>query len=85
MKTLLEDLWYSYCVGVDAEMSREEKKIVSTLAKNEESLRAALTDEQRTLLEKYESTMDDLRDLAERQAFSKGVRLAARFFTEAVL
>ena len=85
MKTLLEDLWYSYCVGGDADMSREEKKIVSTLAKNEESLRAALTDEQRTLLEKYESTMDDLRDLAERQAFSKGVRLAARIFTEAVL
>ena len=82
MKTLLDDLWYSYCLGGDEDMSREEKELLSRLIKEEEALRVVLSKEQCNLLAQYESTVDDLRDLAERQAFLKGVRLAAHFLFE---
>ncbi|MBQ8351970.1 MAG: hypothetical protein IJY20_08030 [Clostridia bacterium] len=82
MKTLLEDLWYSYCLETDSKMGKEEKQLLSRLVKEEDALRAVLTEGQRSILERYENAVDDLRDLAERQAFLKGVRLAAHFLFE---
>lgn len=64
--------------------TKEEKKITDMLVACEEKLHERLTEEQVEELEKYKDCLDEMGNIAERNAFVKGVRFAAVFLIEAL-
>ena len=52
---ILEDFWYGNIepTEYDTSSNKEYKKLVELICRNEEKLRATMTDEQKELFEKY--------------------------------
>ena len=86
MKTL-DELWYGnispfeQCTRGDKRL----KELLSLMARNRYELGASLTDKQKETLEKFEEALNEMHGIAERDAFSYGLRLGIRLTAEAFL
>lgn len=60
------------------------KQALSLVVKNEDTMRAMLSEAQKEQLEKLSDCQSDLTDLLERKAFSEGFRLAVRLMADAM-
>lgn len=81
---LLEDLFYNY-LSLNKRCSEEEKKLVSTIVKNEEMLLNGLDEEKKQTLEKFLDAINDIQSFLVKEAFIDGVRFSSRFIIEALI
>ena len=82
--TTLEDLYYGNISPNERDIKRDSRmdKAVKLLCKNEDSLAATLTEQQKETFEKFKDCQSELCDLTARQAFSDGFILATRIMVE---
>ena len=59
-------------------------KVFNKLSKTEDTLTETLSDEQKTLFDKYNETNSKLCDISEKEAFIRGFKLGLRFMFEAM-
>ncbi|MCQ2485425.1 MAG: hypothetical protein MJ168_08860 [Clostridia bacterium] len=59
-------------------------KALNKLSKNEDNLTATLSDEQKSLFDKFNETNSKLCDISEKEAFIRGFKLGLRFMFEAM-
>ena len=81
---ILEEIWYGNInpQGRDAQKDPRMEKALYLVVKNEEALRAMLTDIQKEQYEKVSDRQSDLTDLLERKAFAEGFRLAVKIMVD---
>ena len=86
MKTI-DELWYGnispfeQCTRGDKRL----KELLKLVARNREELGESLTEKQKETLEKFEEALNEMHSIAERDAFSYGLRLGLRLMAEAFL
>ena len=82
--TTLEDLYYGNIHPCEREVVRGSPtdKLLRLLCKNEESLIATLTEQQKETFLKFKNCQDELLCLSEREAFRAGFVLATRIMVE---
>ena len=82
--TTLEDLYYGNIVPADKGIKKgsEYSKLLNLAARNEEKLSATLTEEQKSLFEKYKDCTMDMCGIAEKDAFVEGVKLGVKIVVE---
>ena len=84
---LINELWYGnvapfeQCTRGDKQM----KELLSLMARNRDELGEGLTEKQKETLEKFEEVLNEMHGIAERDAFSYGLRLGIRLTAEAFL
>ena len=84
---IIKELWYGniapfeQCTCGDKQL----KELLKLVARNKEELDASLTEKQKEILEKFEENMNEMHSIAERDAFSYGLRLGIRLMAEAFL
>ena len=84
---ILDELWYGnvspfeQCTRGDKQM----KELLSLMARNRDELGEGLTEKQKETLEKFEEALNEMHSIAERDAFSYGLRLGIRLTAEAFL
>ena len=86
MKTI-DELWYGN-VSPFEQCTRGDKRLKELLklvARNREELDGTLTEKQKETLEKFEEALNEMHGIAERDAFSYGLRLGIRLTAEAFL
>ena len=88
MRSILDELFYGNICGTEDSWSctDEVKELSGFIADHHDSLRKALTDEQRELFDKLNDCQTELEDIAERAlfayAFKLGMRIAFEVFCE---
>ena len=82
--TTLEDLYYGNSHPCEREVVRGSPtdKLLRLLCKNEESLIATLTEQQKETFLKFKNCQDELLCHGEREAFRAGFILATRIMAE---
>lgn len=82
--TTLEDLYYGNISPHERYTKRGSRadQLVKLICKNEESLTAGLTAQQKEVFEKLKDCEAELHGMNEREAFISGFKLAARIMTE---
>ena len=82
--TTLEDLYYGNISPHERNIKRGSRadQIVKQICKNEESLTATLTEQQKEIFEKYKDCQSKLSGLGEQEAFTTGFILATRIMVE---
>lgn len=82
--TTLEDLYYGNIHPCEREVVRGSPtdKLLRLLCKNEESLTATLTEQQKETFLKFKNCQNELLCLGEREAFRAGFVLATRIMVE---
>ena len=86
MSTIISDLWngnvslWDHCGIHDA----ESKDLLRLMERNRTALYHAITDEQRTILEKYTDCAEDYLLRMTELAFQDGFRFAAKLLMEAL-
>ena len=84
---IIKELWYGnvapfeHCTRGDKQM----KELLSLMARNRDELGEGLTEKQKETLEKFEEALNEMHSIAERDAFSYGLRLGIRLMAEAFL
>ena len=84
---IIRELWYGnvapfeQCTRGDKQM----KELLSLMARNRDKLGEGLTEKQKETLEKFEEALNEMHSIAERDAFSYGLRLGIRLMAEAFL
>ena len=84
---IIKELWYGnvapfeQCTRGDKQM----KELLSLMARNRDELGEGLTEKQKETLEKFEEVLNEMHGIAERDAFSYGLRLGIRLTVEAFL
>lgn len=84
---IIRELWYGnvapfeQCTRGDKQM----KELLSLTARNRDELGEGLTEKQKETLEKFEEALNEMHSIAERDAFSYGLRLGIRLMAEAFL
>ena len=84
---IIKELWYGnvapfeQCTRGDKQM----KELLSLMARNRDELGEGLTEKQTETLEKLEEALTEMHSIAERDAFSYGLRLGIRLMAEAFL
>jgi hypothetical protein len=84
---IIKELWYGnvapfeQCTRGDNQM----KELLSLMARNRDELGEGLTEKQKETLEKFEEALNEMHSIAERDAFSYGLRLGIRLMAEAFL
>ena len=84
---IIKGLWYGnvspfeQCTRGDTQL----KELLSLMARNREELEETLTEKQKETLEKFEEALNEMHSIAERDAFSYGLRLGIRLMAEAFL
>ena len=84
---IINELWYGH-VSPCEQCTRGDKRLKAVLklvARNREKLDGTLTDKQKESLEKFEDCMNEMHNIAERNAFSYGFRLGVQLMAEAFL
>jgi len=81
---ILEEFW---CGNIepteyDTSSNKEYKKLVELICRNEEKLRATLTDEQKELFEKYTDCVREHQTITDCLIFQSGFKLGARMMLE---
>ena len=84
--TTLEDLYYGNISPHERYIKRGSRvdQLVKLICKNEESLTATLTEQQKETFEKFKDCQSELAGLTERDAFRDGFILAVRIMVEAM-
>ncbi len=82
--TILDDLYYGNIHPCERDVVRGSPtdKLLRLLCKNEESLTATLTEQQKETFLKFKNCQDELLCLGEREAFRTGFILATRIMVE---
>ena len=82
--TTLEDLYYGNISPHERYIKRGSRfdQLVKLICKNEESLTATLTEQQKETFEKFKDSQSELSGLTERDAFRNGFTLATRIMVE---
>ena len=80
----LEEFWYGNIEPMEYDTSsyKEYKKLLELICRNEEKLRATMTDEQKQLFEKYIDCTRELQTLTDCLIFQNGSKLGARMMLE---
>ena len=86
MKTI-DELWYGNIAPFEqcTRGDKRLKELLKLVARNREDLDGTLTDKQKETLEKFEEALNEMHGIAERDAFSYGLRLGIRLTAEAFL
>ena len=81
---ILEEFWYGNIepADLDSTASREYKKALRLISKNEERLQATMTEEQKELLSRYTDAVHDFQSMAECLLFQNSFKLGARMMLE---
>lgn len=84
--TTLEDLYYGNISPHERYIKRGSRvdKLVKLICKNEESIMATLTEQQKEIFEKFKDCTSELSCITEREAFRDGFILAVRIMVEAM-
>ena len=82
--TILEDLYYGNISPHERYIKCGSRvdRLVKLICKNEESLTATLTEQQKETFEKFKDCTSELSCITEREAFSPGFILATRIMVE---
>ena len=81
---ILEEFWYGNIepTDYDADASKEYKEALRLITKNEEKLRATMTDEQKELFSRYTDAVREYQTMAECLLFQNSFKLGARMMLE---
>lgn len=81
---ILEDLWYGNIESTEYDTSpcAEYKEALQLISRNEEKLKATMTDSQRELFSRYSDSVREFQDMAECMLFQNSFRLGARMMLE---
>ena len=85
MKRTLVDLWYGNIDPQEqAQANPQVPDLLKLLERNHDALSKTLNDDQKELLEKYQSCADEISGFCERDSFIYGFRLGMRLAIEAL-
>ena len=81
---ILEEFWYGNIdpTEYDTSSCKEHKKLQELICRNEEKLRATMTDEQKELFEKYTDWVLENQVITDCLIFQNGFKLGARMMLE---
>lgn len=80
---LLEEFWYGNIEPTEYDTSSKEyKKLQELICRNEEKLRAAMTDDQKELFEKYTDCVREYQTITDCLIFQNSFKLGARMMLE---
>ena len=81
---LLEEFWYGNIepTEYDASASKEYKKLLELICRNEEKLQATFTDEQKELFAKYTDCIRECQTITDCLLFQHSFKLGARMMLE---
>ena len=81
---ILEEFWYGNIepTEYDTSSNKEYKKLVELICRNEEKLRAAMTDDQKELFEKYTDCVREYQTITDCLIFQNSFKLGARMMLE---
>ena len=80
---ILEEFWYGNIESTEYDTSSMEyKKLLKMICRNEEKLRATMTDEQKELFEKYTDCVREYQTNTDCLIFQNGFKLGARIMLE---
>ena len=81
---LLEEFWYGNIepTEYDTSSNKGHKKLVELIYRNKEKLRATMTDEQKTLFEKYTDCVREHQTITKCLIFQSSFKLGARMMLE---
>lgn len=80
---LLEEFWYGNIEPTEYHTSSKEyKQLQELICRNEEKLRAAMTDEQKELFSRYTAAVREHQTMAESLLFQNSFKLGARMMLE---
>lgn len=84
---LLEELWYGNIEPAEYNTNAcsEYKEALRLIAKNEENLRATMTDEQKEIFSRYIDAVQDYQTIAECLLFQSSFKLGARMVAEVMV
>ena len=84
---LLEELWYGHIEPAEynTKACSEYKEALRLIAKNEEKLRATLTDEQKEIFSRYIDAVQDYQTIAECLLFQSSFKLGVRMMAEVMV
>ena len=82
--SLLEEFWYGNIEPMEYDTSsyKEYKKLLELICRNEEKLRATMTDEQKELFEKYTDCVREYQTIADCLLFQNSFKPGARMIVE---
>ena len=84
MKTVLEDLWYSYIMENPIEENEQNKRLLRALVEKQDYLKEHLDPEIFKICEECHSMIFEMSGISEKEAFVKGVQFATRYLVEAM-
>ena len=85
MKKTLIDLWYGNIDPQEqAQANPQVPDLLKLLERNHDALSKTLNDDQKVILEKYQSCADEISGFCERDSFIYGFRLGMRLAIEAL-
>ena len=81
---ILEEFWYGNIepTEYDGSSCKEYKKLQELICRNEEKLRATMTDEQKALFEKYTDCVHEFQTITDCLIFQSSFKLGARMMLE---
>lgn len=84
MKSMLEDLWYSYLIEKRVEKTDSDRSVINLYNQKRDEIFNTLSDTQKQLFESYEDSFNEICNIYEKEAFIKGVSFAMNFFASAL-
>ena len=87
MKSMIDELWYGNVSPMDDTRNNTEemKELMSYIDRHQEELMATLTDEQKTIFEKFDDCWSEYASKAEKAIFSYAFKLGARLTLEMLI
>ena len=80
---LLEEFWYGNIEPAEYDsLPAKNKKLQELICRNEEKLRAAMTDDQKELFEKYTDCVREYQTITDCLIFQNSFKLGARMMLE---
>ena len=81
---ILEEFWYGNIEPTEYDTSscKEYKKLLELIGRNEEKLKATMTDEQKELFEKYTDCVREYQTITDCLIFQNSFKLGARMMLE---
>ena len=84
---ILKEPWYGNInpQGRDSQKDPRMEQALYLVVKNEDAMRAMLSDMQKEQFEKMSDRQSELTDLLERRAFAEGFRLAVKIMVDVII
>lgn len=85
--TTLENLYYGNIDPANKYIKRESEysKLINLSVRNEEKLVPTLSKEQKIIFEKYKDCINEMTNIAEKEAFIQGLKLGIKITAESFL